>query len=262
MQYYVGIYARLSVKHRNDKDNSIENQIRISKSWLNDTKARSSDEFYLVDIYKDLGCSGTSFCRREFQRMLYDAGMGRINCILCKDTSRLGRDYLKTGEYLEKVFPTLGVRVVCVGEGYDSARDMPGSLSGNLRNLMNEWYARDISRRVRLVKEQKKMQGEYLGSAAPYGWQIYKEKGGRYLKKDSRVEKIIEQILNMREKRLSYQAIAGALDERGISTPQLYRMTGKVYQCGEEPQEQRMHWNASSVRHIILSHSRGDHYTA
>ena len=180
MEYLVGIYARLSVEHGNAKDNSIQNQIRLAKQWLEEQNAKLAqkkirceslsekqkeeeicvaDRCRLQDIYVDSGCSGTTFRRPQFQRMLEDAQEGKINCIVCKDASRIGRDYLRTGEYLEKIFPLMGVRVVCVSDGYDSGREMPGSLAGNLKNLMNEWYAKDIGRRVRLVKQQKKAQG-------------------------------------------------------------------------------------------------------
>ena len=128
-----------------------------------------ADRCRLQDIYVDSGCSGTTFRRPQFQRMLEDAQEGKINCIVCKDASRIGRDYLRTGEYLEKIFPLMGVRVICVSDGYDSGREMPGSLAGNLKNLMNEWYAKDIE--ATIVCERDSHKGIIIG------------KGGAMLKK-------------------------------------------------------------------------------
>ena len=115
MKIMVGIYARLSVEHGNEKDQSLEQQIRLAREWLRKENDRC-DQYVLYDVYTDLGYSGTTFDRPAFQRMLADAGEGKIQCILCKDASRIGRDYLKTGEYLEKIFPLLGVKVVCISD--------------------------------------------------------------------------------------------------------------------------------------------------
>lgn len=281
MEYLTGIYARLSVEHGNVKDNSIQNQIRLAKQWLEEQNAKltqqklrceslsekqkeegiyAADRCSLQDIYVDSGCSGTTFRRPQFQRMLADAQAGKINCIVCKDASRIGRDYLRTGEYLEKIFPLMGVRVVCVSDGYDSGHEMPGSLAGNLKNLMNEWYAKDIGRRVRLIKQQQRAQGCYLGSRAPYGWQIIYCDGRRMLEKDPPAYEVIKQMAERRQQGMSYQQIAQWLEQNGVNTPEHYRRTGEVYRCayGEEQQQT---WEASGVRSILLSHTRGDYHT-
>lgn len=281
MEYLVGIYARLSVEHGNAKDNSIQNQIRLAKQWLEEQNAKLAqkkirceglsekqkeeeicvaDRCRLQDIYVDSGCSGTTFRRPQFQRMLEDAQEGKINCIVCKDASRIGRDYLRTGEYLEKIFPLMGVRVVCVSDGYDSGREMPGSLAGNLKNLMNEWYAKDIGRRVRLVKQQQRERGCYLGSRAPYGWQIIYCDGRRGLEKDPPAYEVIKQMAERRQQGMSYRQIAGWLEQNGVNTPEHYRRTGEVYRF-EYGEKQRQTWEASGVRRILLSHTRGDYHT-
>ena len=236
MEYLVGIYARLSVEHGNAKDNSIQNQIRLAKQWLEEQNAKLAqkkircerlsekqkeeeicvaDRCRLQDIYVDSGCSGTTFRRPQFQRMLEDAQEGKINCIVCKDASRIGRDYLRTGEYLEKIFPLMGVRIVCVSDGYDSGCEMPGSLAGNLKNLMNEWYAKDIGRRVRLVKQQQRERGCYLGSRAPYGWQIIYCDGRRGLEKDPAAYEVIKQMAERRQQGMSYGRSRGGWSKTG-----------------------------------------------
>lgn len=306
MKIMVGIYARLSVEHGNEKDQSLEQQICLAKQWVrqknkitnmkeNCRNGQENDQYTIYDIYTDMGYSGTTFERPGFQRMLADAENGSIQCILCKDASRIGRDYLKTGEYLEKIFPMLGVKVICISDSYRNMGDewkyeMPGSLSGNLRNLMNEWYAKDIGRRVRLVKQQKKAQGEYLGSVSPYGWRIDRRDGKRILVPDEQVKDILSLMDCLRQKEMSYGLIADVLNQKGIQTPQEYRKSGRVYRKGYSKQQKEhsrrqeesmtgkeifrdnsrylpeesqpaSNWDASGVRRIILSHTRGDYHT-
>lgn len=306
MKIMVGIYARLSVEHGNEKDQSLEQQIRLAREWLRKENDRC-DQYVLYDVYTDLGYSGTTFARPAFQRMLADAGEGKIQYILCKDASRIGRDYLKTGEYLEKIFPLLGVKVVCISDvrthdRADREYEMPGSFTEGLRNLMNEWYAKDIGRRVRLVKQQKKEQGEYLGSMAPYGWQIRYEAGRRVLVEDDALSDIISFMRLLRQKGMSYRQIAEILDQRGVNSPKEYQKSREVYRkrersisletperrrtskipeyrtSTETPEQSRppemqgrqmssgvqtlSRWDASGVRRILLSHTRGDYHPA
>ena len=300
MEIMTGIYARLSVKHGDDKDQSLEQQIRLAKQWVqqkntfanmkeNRRNGRENDQYTIYDTYMDMGYSGTTFERPGFQRLLADAQNGSIQCILCKDASRIGRDYLKTGEYLEKIFPMLGVKVICISDLCGDTEDqwkyeMPGSLSENLRNLMNEWYARDIGRRVRLIKQQKKAQGEYLGSVPPYGWRIDRHAGKRILVPDEQLKDILSLMASLRHKKMSYGQIADILNQRGIQTPQEYRQSGRVYRQGYPRQQAgnpvrtntfpetgrclseevpfELNWGASGVRRILLSHTRGDYHSA
>ena len=190
----------------------------------------------------------------------------------------------------------LGVRVICISDQYGDVQnewkyEMPGSLAGNLRNLMNEWYARDIGRRVRLVKQHQKAQGEYLGSVPPYGWRIDRRDEKRKLVPDDQLEDILSLMVSLRQKEMSYGQIADILNQKGIQTPQEYRKSGRVYRKGYPKQQkensQRQEeksvrekavpengewlqgkaksvskWDASGVRRIILSHTRGDYHTA
>lgn len=253
----VGIYARISVEHGAHRADSIESQILLARAWIREQqKCGNALEEYCC--YTDRGYSGTGFGRPAFQEMLRDARAGRIQCIVCKDASRLGRDYLQTGEYMEQIFPLLGVRLVCISEGYDSGRDMPGSLSASLRNLMNEWYARDIGRRVRLVKEQKKRQGEYLGSRAPYGYRISREDGKRVLAEDPEAIRIVWNMLCWQREGMKPAEIRKKLQEQGVNPPAEYQKTGRIY--SEEPPAKK--WDSSTIRHVLLSYTRGDYHTA
>ena len=150
--YSVGIYARLSVDSHSEKNESIENQVEIAKEYLD-----SQGDMELYKCYSDLGRTGTDFDRKEFECLMQDVRKRLVDCIIVKDFSRFGRNYVEMGNYLEKIFPFLGVRFISVTDGFDSlkAEANPGSLGINLKHLVNELYARDIGIKVRAAKEVK-----------------------------------------------------------------------------------------------------------
>ena len=140
--WMAGIYARLSVDSDDQKNESIDTQIEIAKEYI-----RRAGDIEYVDRYTDLGRSGTDFEREGFARMMEDVRQKKINCIVVKDLSRFGRDHIETGNYIEKIFPFLNVRFIAVTDGYDSecsaGDDM--QLTMNLKNIVNELYAKDIA---------------------------------------------------------------------------------------------------------------------
>lgn len=247
----VGIYARLSVEHRNEKDNSIENQILLAREWMTQKKAEG-EKLEEYRCYIDKGYSGTTFHRPEFQRLIKDAGNGNIQCIVCKDYSRLGRDYIRTGELIEKIFPVWGIRLVCISDGYDSRQGMPGSLEGNMRNLLNEWYAKDIGRKVHLVKQQQKDDGNYLGSSAPYGYCIVHREGKRVLEEDNETIQIVHWICQMQNQGSSIEDIRRQLHRMEVNPPAEYRKSKMVY--GKTGKVKK--WDRSAVQRVI-AHQRG-----
>lgn len=240
----VGIYARVSVEH--DRDDSIQSQLMLAREWIRRRQAEGQ-ELCEYRCYVDRGVSGTTFDRKGFQEMLRDAVCGRISCIVCKDASRLGRDYLRTGEYIEKILPSMGIRLVLVSEGYDSREKIPGSLEANMRNLMNEWYAKDIGRRVRAVKQVKRQQGHYLGSTAPYGMRVVRRDGIRRLEPDRETAQIVEQMREWRRQGTGITEIQRRLWERGIQPPEEYRKKGQVY--GERRKAPR--WSRGTIYRIL-----------
>lgn len=247
----VGIYARLSVEHGNEKDNSIENQILLAREWIQ-RRLLADEDLEEYGCYIDKGYSGTGFHRPAFLRLLEDASQGRLQCIVCKDYSRLGRDYLRTGEYIEKIFPAWGIRLVCIGDGYDSREGMPGSMEGSIRNLMNEWYARDIGRKVRLAKQHKKREGNYLGSVPPYGFRIVYREGRRILEPEGETMKVVKWICEKRQEGMTLAQISCGLQAQGVNPPGEYRKTGMIRQ---DPYLVKK-WDSSTLRHII-EHQRG-----
>lgn len=164
----VAAYLRLSKEEFNTEkeSNSITNQRQIIDDYL-----KEHQEYKLVNYYVDDGYSGTNFDRPGFGRMLEDIKNKKIDVIIIKDLSRLGRNYIETGNYIEVVFPTMGVSVVSVNENYEiDSSDYYGDDYVTLKNLYNDMYAKDISKKVRGSLIVKKYNGEFTGKLAPYGY--------------------------------------------------------------------------------------------
>ena len=154
--YNVAIYARLSVEDNGKNSDSIESQI----SYLEDYIAKDPT-MRKAAVFIDNGFTGTNFMRPEFQRMIDTARLGKINCVVVKDLSRLGRNYVETGEFLEKVCPFIGLRFIAVNDNYDSeALTSNSGLAASLSNIINDFYAKDISRKVFSALRTKMENGE------------------------------------------------------------------------------------------------------
>ena len=163
--YHAAIYVRLS-KEDGDvatagkrESNSISNQKNLIKNFLKDKK-----DIVVVSERVDDGYSGSNFNRPGFQRMMEDAKAGRIKSIVIKDFSRFGRDYLEVGNYLEKILPVLGIRIISINDGFDSINSsgFTGGMSVALKNMLNAMYSRDLSRKVRSAMKTHAKNGEYM----------------------------------------------------------------------------------------------------
>ena len=156
--YSVGIYARLSVDSDERKNESIETQMEIAKEFIGQ---QGDMILILYDSYVDLGKTGTNFNREGFERMMRDVRMRRIDCIVVKDLSRFGRNHIETGNYIEKIFPFMGVRFIAVTDNFDSMNisGQDETLSVNLKNLINEMYAKDIALKVKSSRKAQWEQG-------------------------------------------------------------------------------------------------------
>ena len=163
--FKAGLYARLShEKEENIERGTIETQMELMKNYVKD-----HEDIVIEEEYYDASFTGTNFERPDFQRMLEDAKTGRINCIIVKDLSRLGRNYVEMGNYIERVFPFLNVRFIAVTDDFDSFR--PGTdLMMPLKNIVNEFYAKDISKKVSTAHRRKWTTDEYMCGFAPYGY--------------------------------------------------------------------------------------------
>lgn len=248
----VGIYSRLSVDHNDRKAESIENQIEIIRQYIAEENRRIKNgrKFAVQGIYIDRGTSGTSFQREGFGRLMDDVRSHKIDCIIVKDLSRFGRDYVETGNYIEKILPFLGVRFIAVTDGFDSMAEDAGErkLTMNIKNLVNDMYAKDISERVGTARKLATESGGYTGSTPPYGYRAVRTDGVRRLAVDEESAQVV---------RFLYESIAG-----GISPNQLavilyglkihrisdYKQSGHVFCTGEEVLRQ---WTPGAIRGVL-----------
>ena len=213
----VGIYLRLSVEDGDDLEhNSIGNQKKICMDYL----SRHAD-LKFQKVYIDNGKTGMNYNRPGFQEMFRDLQTGRINCVLVKDISRLGRHYLMTSEYVMNTFPRMGVRLVCVNDAFDS-NDKEADKEGLLmpfKLLMNDNYVRDTSKRIRSSISTKMGRGEYLPSAGsiPYGYLRNPEQNTYDIDKEA--AEVVRRIYHMRADGMKFNAIARLLNQEGILCP-------------------------------------------
>ena len=172
-RWRLGIYIRLSkedLKKGKDDSNSVKNQ----RDLLNDFYRRNIDEFESITEYVDDGHTGTDANREDFQRLLADVMNGKINCVIVKDLSRFARNYSDAGSLIDNLFVQMGVRFISLAENVDSYKN-PDSVSNiivPITNVMNEFYARDTSKKIRAVKQAKAQKGERVNGEAPYGYLI------------------------------------------------------------------------------------------
>jgi len=218
--YKVGAYVRLSVLdgHREDSD-SIANQEALLREYIANNPSLS-----LYSVYSDNGESGVNFERDDFERLLDDIRMGNVDCVIVKDLSRFGRNYIEAGEYLEKIFPFMGVRFIAVNDGYDSIDPATmDSLTINLKNLVNDVYTRDISQKICPVLRSKQERGEFIGTWAAYGYLKDPENKHRIIV-DEETAPIVHDIFQWRLSGINYHNIAQELNRRGIPSPGRYRL--------------------------------------
>lgn len=245
--YSVGVYARLSVDFDERKNESIETQIEIAKSYI-----KGQEDMKLYCCYTDVGKTGTNFKREGFDRMMRDVKLGKIDCIVVKDLSRFGRNYIETGNYMEKIFPFMGVRFIAVTDHYDS-RDFFGeaqALSVNLKNLINEMYARDISIKLKSSKKISREQGSFTGGIPPYGYRSDWVNGRKCLFIEENTASIVRNIYEMFLSGENITKIVAWLYQQRIARPVMYHKTGEVY-CAEG--ENLVEWSRTTVKRILTN---------
>lgn len=220
-KYMTGIYTRLSVEDNGYKTkDSIENQVAFLKEFVE----KKEEEFQLVHVYIDNGTTGTNFERENWNVLMDDIKKGTINCIIVKDFSRIGRNYIEVGNYLEKIFPFLGVRVVSINDNFDSKNQSFQSdmLMNSLTNIVNEYYARDISKKITQTKRTMQKNGEYASGVLPYGYKK-SEANQKKLEVDSESADIVKKIFSWRVSGKGCVQIANYLNELLLPSPGQYR---------------------------------------
>lgn len=245
--YSVGIYARLSVDSGERKNESIETQVEIAKAFV-----KSQGDMVIFDCYSDIGKTGTNFKREGFERMMCDVRMRKIDCIVVKDLSRFGRNHIETGNYIEKIFPLMGVRFIAVTDHFDSMNisgqnEMQGV---NLKNLVNEMYARDIALKVKSSRKAKWEQGSYTGGVAPYGYRVEWSCDRKCLFPEETTSDIVKKLFELFLSGKNMKEITVWLYEQRILKPSEYHKTGQIY-CEEG--ENLKQWSAASVKMLLTN---------
>ena len=247
------IYARLSVENSGKSENVdvIANQIEISKSYIADRPYLS-----LVDTYIDNGHTGTVFDRPEFNRLMNDIKSGRIKCLVVRDLSRFGRDYIETGTYLERIFPQIGLRFIAIKENYDNF-DTDGSnesLMIPLQNMINSLYSKDISRKVSTALKAQMEQGTFQKRNLPYGYRWNEEHTNMVI--DEETASYVRLIFQRKIEGYSMPMILDELDRLGAPNTELRKRqngtrTGDGCSCKG--------WHKSTVYGILTNpHYVGD----
>ena len=184
----------------------------------------------LIDIYIDDGFTGTNFNRPSFIRLKEDIEQGKIDMVITKDLSRLGRDYIDTGYYLEKYFPTKNVRYIAVNDGIDTFSKNSNNDIGPFMSVVNDMYAKDISKKVRTVKRTKAEKGEFIGAFAPYGYKKHPNDITKLVIDEDAAE-IVKYIFNEYVNGNGLAYIAHRLNERKIPCPSVYKQQSCNYHC-------------------------------
>ena len=218
MMYQMGVYCRLSKDDGENKvSESIENQMKLIREYV--TK---SEDLEIADIYIDDGYSGLYFANRpEFQRMMEDIYKGKIQGVITKDISRLGREHIETSNYIERVFPSLGVRYIAILDGVDSVHHSNEELA-QFKTLFNDMYSRDISKKIRGALTAQKKRGQFMSGFAPYGY-VKDPADKHHFLVDEEAAKVVRRIFYMSLEGYSRDGIAKKLNQEGILTPSEYK---------------------------------------
>lgn len=247
-KFSVAVYLRLS---REDGDktesDSIANQRLLIENYLSD---KPSLQFFRE--YVDDGYTGSNFERPGFIKMMEDVKRQKVNCIIVKDLSRFGRNYIEVGRYIEKKFPAMGIRFIAINDQYDNAKESGDAeqIIVPFKNLINDAYCRDISIKVRSQLDVKRKNGKFIGSFAAYGY-LKDPKDKNHLIVDEYAAEIVQLIFNLKLDGFSALAIAEELNKMGVLPPMEYkRMLGYNYNSGFRTSTTPS-WGAKSVIRIL-----------
>lgn len=239
------LYARLSVEDNGKEADSIENQIALLESYIS-----GCPDLSRVELFADNGYTGTNFHRPEFNRMMEAVQSGVIDCIVVKDLSRLGRNYIETSQFIEKICPFYGLRFIAVNDGFDTATVTDtAQMSMALSNIVNDYYAKDISRKVTSALQTKMERGDYIGNYAPHGY-CKDPENKNHLVIDPETAPVIRQIFQWRAEGVSYMGINRRLNEAGIPSPGQYRLEHGI-ETNNNRKGRSVLWNKHMVTEIL-----------
>lgn len=242
---------KITVGSGRGESNSIGSQRDMIRSFI-----RQQDDMEIYDIYVDDGFSGTNFDRPEFKRMMEDIKGGHVNCVIVKDLSRLGRDYIEAGRLIQKTFPAFSVRFIALTDHFDSltADSNETSLVVPVKNFVNDSYAGDISGKVRSHQKIKREKGEFIGAFAVYGYKK-SEENRNLLVPDQYSADIVRKIFAWKMEGFSNLAIAEKLNRLGVLSPMEYKKTwGEKFRTGFVTGVITK-WSAVAVKRILVNES-------
>ncbi len=270
--YKAGIYARLSSDqdkkplkgYRGSKNESVEVQVRSAEKHIEKLNREGAGRIEIADRYIDLGKTGSNFNRDEFQRLMRDIRLGRIDCVVVRDLSRFGRNYLEAGNYIEKIFPFLGVRFIAVADGLDTGNRASNTeqastaVTVEIKNLVNDMYAKDFSAKAKQHLKLRRQEGSYVGGPPPYGYTsamtggvCHGDKKIRKLVPDENTAGIVKHIFVTFVETGSYAAVADDLNRKKCNPPSVYKKTGKAF--FDPKQGEYKGWDKGSVERIVKS---------
>lgn len=252
----IAIYLRLSLadgdlkKGSKDESNSIENQ----RMLLHDYIGKQEDLFGEIIEYVDDGYTGTNFNRPAFQKMIVDLKQGDIKVIMVKDLSRLGRDYIGVGDYIEQIFPLMGVRFIAVNNSFDSMKLNNGTpgIEVAVSNLVNNMYSRDIAKKIRAALETNWKNGKATCTNVPFGY-VWNKKGGQRWEIDPEAAPCVKKVFELALSGRNTTQIAYGMNELNLPTPGLYAKRKNLL-MGSNPiiaPDSEMLWNAAIVWRIL-----------
>lgn len=248
--YKVGIYGRLSVKDLGiDDGDTMDTQISLLRDYV-----IQQPDMELTEVYIDNGWTGTNFQRPEFIHMMDDVKAGKINCIVVKDLSRLGRNYLEAGYYLQEVFPGYNLRFIAIYDGFDSLTSDPESMLIGTKNIVNDYYSKDISKKISATIDIKRSQGPHYLGIVPYGY-IMSDGDDRKFVIDTTVAPFVRLLFDWVLEGHSFVDIARNLNDMNVPTPKQYyydRNNGMGHQKLAEVDPNAC-WNSAMVRNIALN---------
>lgn len=255
--YKAAIYVRLSKEDGDVSDtskaesNSISNQKELIRDFLKDKQ-----DIVIVSERVDDGYSGVNFERPAFQLMLEDIKQGKVDCVVVKDLSRFGRNYIESGRYIEKIFPMLGVRFIAINDNYDSltGKSQTDEIVIPFKNLINDAYCRDISIKIRSHLDVKRRKGEFIGSFTIYGY-AKDEHDHNKIVIDEYAAGVVRDIYQWKISGMSQQRIADKLNDMGVLSPAEYKKScGIKYSANLQTKKQAI-WSAVAITRILTNES-------
>ena len=255
-KWVIGKYIRLSQadrdlmkKENKSESESVSHQRALIQNFINGNAELSGSEQY--EFFDD-GYTGTNFERPSFERLLEKIKKGEINCVVVKDFSRFGRNYIELGDYLERIFPFMGVRFISINDHYDSTdyKGTTGGLDVVMKNIVYDYYSKDLSVKVKTAKRQKMKQGKYLGGHVPYGYVRCKDDRNK-IEPDPEAAAVVKEIFDAAIGGMRPTEIGRLMNERGNETPSAYyrRMNPKTKKFADAS-EYRC-WDINAIRRIL-----------